>query len=90
MINEEIIYFIFWMIGSFTIAFYLQKKFLFFQKLVGVFTLFVGFLFLVLLHNGVYAIFRIEEPIFFLLSLFSLGVSIFLIVILAIKRKIKL
>jgi hypothetical protein len=41
---------------------------------------FAAFIVFTILHNAVYGLFKIEEPLFFSLALLSLGVSIFLLV----------
>jgi len=47
--------------------------------------LFLGFILLTILHNLFYAIFKIEEPVLFLLSLLSLLATIISITIKTIK-----
>jgi len=89
MLFQEVIYLIVWAVISFLIAFYLQKKYSFFKKLFGVLTLLGCFILFVFLHNVIYGLFHIEEPVFFLLSLFSLGASVFLLIIQIIKKIIK-
>ncbi|XOB40536.1 MAG: hypothetical protein ACKKMR_00800 [Candidatus Nealsonbacteria bacterium] len=90
MFIQQIAFLIIWIIGSFLIALYLEKKYAFFKKLVGVLSFLAGFILFVFLHNAVYVLFQIEEGIFFILSFFSLGTSAFLLIFWIIKRIIEM
>jgi len=92
-INPEIIYLMVWLLVSFLVAFWLNKRYAFFQKVHSILVLLGGFLLFVVLHNVVYGIFQTyfdshggDEPFFFILSFISLGTAIALLFILLIKK----
>ena len=92
-INRETIYLIIWLLVSFLIAFQLNKRYAFFQKVRSVWILLSGFLLSVVLHNVIYGIFKAyfdshggDEPFFFVLAFIFLGTAIALLFILLIKR----
>ena len=89
MTTLEIIYLIIWIICSFLIAFYLERKYSFFRTLLGYLSLLGAFTLFTILHNFAFGLFGFEEALFFVLSLLSLGASIFLFIIWIIKSVIR-
>ena len=92
-INREIIYVVVWLLVSFLVAFWLNRRYAFFQKVRSILVLLGGFLLFVILHNVVYGIFKAyfdshggDEPFFFVLAFIFLGTAIALLFILLIKK----
>lgn len=76
-----IILFTLWVSSSAFIAYFLSRKFAFFKGSKGVLILFGIFIGTAFLHNIVSGLLKIEEAVFFFLSIFSFGVMFFLIII---------
>jgi hypothetical protein len=77
----ELIWFLFWGAGSFGVSYFLRAKFHIFHSTKFSFILLGVSIVSVILHNVFYGIFKVEEPVFFLLGVFGFGIFLWLILL---------
>ena len=81
MTLPEIIYLLIWILTSFGLALFLQERTKFFKTIKGILVFFLIFLMGIIFHNLISGLLKIEESVFFTISLLSFGVGAFLFLV---------
>jgi hypothetical protein len=86
----QIIFLAVWVFGSLALAYYLQLRFTFFQRVIGIIAMFLIAVGAAIVHNALSAVFNFEEPVFFFITLFAPAIAFYMAVILIIRKFITL